>query len=443
MQAAGVSATPQAIFAHYYDLLAAGATGMVAEASVEPVTAPDQFEDGPPGPADLAAFGQTAIIRLNGGLGTSMGLHQAKTLLPVRDGLTFLDILVRQVLAARATYGVPLPLVLLHSFSTRADSLAALKAYPELPVPGLPLDMVQSQEPKLLQADLTPVEWPANPKLEWCPPGHGDLYPTLLDSGTLDALLAAGYRYASVSNSDNLGCVPSPRLAGWFARSGAPYAAEITLRTTMDLKGGHVVRRKADGRLILRETAQTLPEEMHFFTDAAKHPYTHTNNLWFDLQAVKDKLVATGGVLGLPLIRNAKTVDPTDKATPKVFQIESAMGAGIEVFEGATVVAVPRDRFLPVKTTNELTLLRSDIYDWGQDWIPRPVVRPAPVVTLGPVYTHITDYEARLSHGLGLRQARSLTVEGDWSFGAGVTVAGDVRLGTEGGVIAPGSRLAG
>jgi UTP--glucose-1-phosphate uridylyltransferase len=302
--------------------------------------------------------------------------------------------------------------------------------------------MVQSQEPKLLQADLTPATWPANLKLEWCPPGHGDLYPTLLDSGVLDRLIDAGYVYASVSNSDNLGCTPSPQLAGWFAESGAPYAAEITLRTPMDLKGGHIVRRKADGRLILRETAQTAPEEMHFFTDAAKHPYTHTNNLWFNLPAVKEKLTATGGVLGLPLIRNAKTVDPADKQSPAVFQIESAMGAAIEVFEAATVVAVPRDRFLPVKTTNELTLLRSDIYDWGDDWTPRPVVRPAPVVSLGPAYKLIHGYEALLPHGLGLRAARALTVDGPWRFGRGVTVMGEVTLGPGGGTIADHTTLA-
>jgi UTP--glucose-1-phosphate uridylyltransferase len=428
MEAAGVGPAARAIFAHYYAELLSGETGLIPEADVEPVTGPAALDGAPADDDDLVAFGETAVIRLNGGLGTSMGLNQAKTLLPVRDGLNFLDLIARQVLAARVHYGVRLPLLFLHSFNTRADCLAYLERYPDLAVAGLPLDMVQSQEPKLLADSLTPLEWPRNPKLEWCPPGHGDLYPTLLDSGVLDALLAAGFRYASVSNSDNLGCTPSPRLAGWFARSGAPYAAEITLRTPMDLKGGHIVRRKRDGRLILRETAQTAPEEMHFFTDAAKHPYTHTNNLWFNLEAVKAKLAATGGVLGLPLIRNAKTADPADKSTPKVIQIECAMGAAIEVFDGATVIAVPRDRFLPVKTTNELTLLRSDLYEWRDDWIPRPAATPAPVVTLGPAYTKIADYEARLSAGLGLRRARTLTVPGDWHFGSGVQVIGDVTL---------------
>ncbi|MDR0436017.1 MAG: UTP--glucose-1-phosphate uridylyltransferase [Propionibacteriaceae bacterium] len=435
MAVANVNASAQAVFAEYYRQLEAGVTGMIAEADVEPlgdVATPDLDAWDT---ADVAALSRTVLIRLNGGLGTSMGLAQAKSLLPVREGATFLDIIARQVLAARSRYGIRLPLVFLHSYNTRDDCLNALARYPELPVADLPLDMMQSQEPKLLLTDLTPVSWPTNPALEWCPPGHGDLYPTLLESGMLDALIDAGFCYASVSNSDNLGCIPSPALAGWFARSGAPYAAEVTLRTPMDLKGGHIVRRRSDGQLILRETAQTAPEELRYFTDSVKHPFTHTNNLWFDLVALRDKLNVTGGVLGLRLIRNVKTVDPTDKASPQVVQVEAAMGAAIEVFNGAQAVAVPRSRFLPVKTTTELTLLRSDAYVWGDDWVPRAQISPLPVVELASCYKLIADYERRLPHPLGLLDADSLRVEGDWSFGARVQIRGSVTLGAVGGAI--------
>jgi UTP--glucose-1-phosphate uridylyltransferase len=443
MRAAGVNQSAQAIFARYFGELADGATGLIPEASIEPLSDPDSLDDIVERPDDRAALAQTAVIRLNGGLGTSMGLDRAKTLLPVRDGLTFLDIITRQVLAARRAYDVTLPLLFLHSFSTRADCLAALAAYPDLPVAGLPLDVVQSQEPKLLQSDLTPVSWPANPKLEWCPPGHGDLYPALLDSGVLDQLIAAGYRYASVSNSDNLGCTPSAALAGWFARSGAPFAAEITRRTPMDVKGGHLARRRSDGRLILRETAQTAKDELRYFMDADRHPYTHCNNLWFDLPALRAKLQATGGVLGLPLIRNAKTVDPADLASPPVYQIESAMGAAIEVFPGATAIAVPRSRFRPVKTTNELALLRSDVFSLGDDYIPRATADPLPVVELGPAYKRIADFDERLPHPLSLRRAATLEVAGDWRFGRDVAVVGAVRLDEAGGVVADGAVLNG
>jgi len=441
MRAAGVNPTAIAIFADAWDQLAAGATGLIPEQTILPVTDPDMVDEGSDTEQDRQALAATAIIKLNGGLGTSMGLTKAKTLLPVRDGLTFLDIIVRQVLWARQRYGVRLPLVFLHSFSTQADVLAELTRYPQLATDGLPLDMMQSEEPKLLQSDLTPVSWPANPALEWCPPGHGDLYPTLLDSGMLDQLIAAGFRYASVSNSDNLGAAPSPALAGWFARSGAQFATEVTVRTPMDLKGGHIARRKSDNRLILRESAQTPPDQLKYFMDAAIHPYTQCNNLWFDLAALKDKLQQTGGRLHLPLIRNAKTVDPTDPASPAVYQIECAMGAAIECFERASVVGVTRARFLPVKTTSELALLRSDVFEMGDDAIPRATIWPLPVVKLGPSYTTIADFEDRFPHPLSLRQAGKLEISGDWHFGAGVRVEGDVRLGEEGGQVPDGTVL--
>ena len=441
MRAAHVNQTAISIFERYWDQLASGATGLIPEETISPLASPDVLSDSPETGEDRDALAQTAIIRLNGGLGTSMGLDKAKTLLPVKDGFTFLDMIVRQVEWARRTYNVKLPLLFLHSFNTRTDVLAALEAYPDLEVDGLGLDMMQSEEPKLLQSDLSPITWPANPKLEWCPPGHGDLYPTLLDSGILDSLIDKGYRYASVSNSDNLGAAPSAQLAGWFARTKAPFATEITLRTPMDVKGGHVAVRKSDGRLILRESAQTPPDEMIYFTDPEIHPYAHCNNLWFDLVALRAKLDETGGVLGLPLIRNAKTVDPTDPSSPAVYQIESAMGAAIECFEGATAVAVPRSRFLPVKTTNELTLLRSDVFEMGDDFIPRARVSPLPVVSLCRQYATIAGFTERMPYPLSLREARTLTVTGDWRFGAGVRIVGDVTLGSEGGIVPDGAIL--
>ncbi|HEX6888215.1 MAG TPA: UTP--glucose-1-phosphate uridylyltransferase, partial [Candidatus Nanopelagicales bacterium] len=376
----------------------------------------------------------TVLIKLNGGLGTSMGMDRAKSLLPVREGRSFLDLIAAQVRHARQAYGARLPLILMNSFRTREDSLAALAVHPDLAVPDLPLDFLQHREPKLLAADLTPVTWPADPSLEWCPPGHGDLYTAILASGVLEALLEAGYRYANTSNADNLGAAPSAELAGWFAASGAPYAAEVCRRTAADRKGGHLAIRKADGRLILRDTAQTAPEEMDYFTDEHRHPYFHTNNLWFDLRALHAALTSRGAVLGLPLIRNVKHVDPTDPSSPEVIQVETAMGAAVEVFEGAQAVVVGRERFLPVKTTNDLLLLRSDAYAVGPDGVPRLVADPAPLVDLDRrCYTTVADLGARFPAGPpSLRQARSLTVRGDWTFGAGVVARGDVVLGDVG-----------
>jgi UTP--glucose-1-phosphate uridylyltransferase len=436
MHGAGISTAAIDVFSHYYKELEAGATGLILEDTIEPLLSPDALAGLEISDADARdAFAKTAIIKLNGGLGTSMGMDRAKSLLPVRGSKTFLDLIVEQVRQARAATGARVPLILMNSFRTREDSLAALRAYPDLPVGDLPLDFLQNAEPKIRVDDLTPVNWPADPTLEWCPPGHGDIYTAILASGVLERLLEAGFRYASASNSDNLGAVPSPRIAGWFAASGAPYAAELCPRTLADKKGGHLAIRKSDGRLILRDTAQTAPHEMDFFTDEFRHPFFHTNNLWFDLEKLHAALTERGAVLGLPLIRNVKTVDPTDPTSPEVFQIETAMGAAIEVFEGATAIVVGRDRFLPVKTTNDLLTLRSDAYALAEDGALRLAVETAPLVDLDARhYKTMAGFDERFPFGApSLRGASSLAVRGDWTFGSDVVVTGAVTL-ADGGV---------
>ena len=429
MRAAGVNSAAIDNFRHYWKLCASGATGVIREATIRPLLDPPQLDQVDVGEAEArAALQLTVMIKLNGGLGTSMGLEAAKTLLPVRDGHTFLDLIVKQVRYARRRYDARLPLVFMNSFRTSEDTLAHLAAYDDLAVAGLPLDFIQNAEPKILLDSLEPASWPADPSLEWCPPGHGDLYPALWGTGLLDALIEAGFRYASVANGDNLGAAPNATLAGWFAASGAPYAAEVCPRTINDRKGGHLAVRIADGQLILRDTAQTAPEELDFFTDEHRHPYFHANNLWLDLVQVRDILRERKGVLGLPLIRNEKTVDPSDPSSPKVVQLESAMGAAIEVFPGATAVAVGRDRFLPVKTTNELMLLRSDVFDLGEDGRLHSQVDRIPGVDLGGAYKLIDDFDRLVSVVPSLREAESLRVRGEWLFDEPSAVVGVVDL---------------
>lgn len=442
MRDAGVAATAIDVFTRFYGLLESGSTGLVHEADVDPLRDVPRLDALSVDDAAAAdALARTVVIKLNGGLGTSMGMDRAKSLLPVRGSRTFLDAIVDQVLAARRATGARLPLVLMNSFRTRDDSLAALAAHPGLAVEGVPADFLQNREPKLLVDGLTPVTWEADPTLEWCPPGHGDLYAALHASGVLAALLAAGFRYASVSNSDNLGATPDARVAGWFAASGAPFAAEVAQRTAADRKGGHLVVRRADGRIVLRESAQTAPEDADAAADIATHRYFNTNNLWLDLEALAAELERTGGVLDLPLIRNEKTVDPTDRTSPRVVQIESAMGAAIEVFDGAAVLEVGRDRFLPVKTTNDLLVLRSDVYEEDDAHRLVAVVDP-PLVDLDPAYYALVgDFDARVPHAPSLREATSVTVRGDWTFGVGVRAVGAAQLAGTGGVVPDGATL--
>lgn len=446
MRDAGVAEQAIDVFSHYYKALEEGATGLIPEDTIDPLTEVDSIDDVEISEEQAReALSRTVLIKLNGGLGTSMGMDKAKSLLPVRDGKSFLDLLVDQVMAARKRYDVELPLIFMNSFRTREDTLAALAEHPGIEVDGLPLDFLQNREPKLRADDLTPVTWDADPSLEWCPPGHGDIYTALVASGVLDALIERGFRYAMTSNSDNLGAAPSARLAGWFAASGAPYAPELCRRTPADVKGGHLAVRKSDGRIILRDTAQTPVDEMHYFTDQFRHPFFHTNNLWFDLVVLRDTLIERKGILGLPLIKNSKTVDPGDSSSTPVLQLETAMGAAVEAFEGATAVEVPRSRFLPVKTTNDLLLLRSDTYEVDEDGLLQMVPDKACTVSLDPDhYKKINDFEARFPKGApSLKDATSLTVEGEWTFGADVVAAGDATVSADGapGVIADGTRV--
>jgi UTP--glucose-1-phosphate uridylyltransferase len=459
MTEAGVAPAAIETFTRFYHLLRSGESGLIREDDVDPlVDIPNRAELTISDDAAADALARTAMLKLNGGLGTSMGMDQAKSLLPVRvapgaaegagsaDGapemLTFLDIIVGQVRAARQATGARLPLLFMNSFRTREDSLAALERYPDIAVDGLPVDFLQNREPKLLADDLTPVTWEKDPDLEWCPPGHGDLYPALHASGVVVALLEAGFRYMCVSNSDNLGATPDATIAGWFAASGAPYAAELCRKTAADVKGGQLVVRKSDGRIVQRETAQTHPDDVAVSLDATRHPFFHTNNLWFDLEALAAELERTSGVLELPLIRNDKTVDPSDPSSPKVVQIESAMGAAVAVFEGATAIEVERSRFLPVKTTNDLLVLRSDVYDLTPDYRLEAQAL-APLVDLDKDYYKLIDgFTQRFAAGApSLRDADSLTVRGDWTFGSGVRAEGKAQLAGEGGTVPDGATV--
>ena len=198
--------------------------------------------------------------------------------------------IARQVLALRERHRARLPLVLMNSFHTREESLEALERYRDLPA-DVPSDFVQNKEPKLDVESLTPVSWPDDPELEWCPPGHGDLYTALVTSGMLDALLEHDYRYAFVSNSDNLGAVLDPGILGWLASERVPFAMEVADRTAADRKGGHLARR-ADGRLVLREIAQTPEEDLDSFQDVERFRYFNTNTLWIDLRCPGGRAVA-------------------------------------------------------------------------------------------------------------------------------------------------------
>jgi UTP--glucose-1-phosphate uridylyltransferase len=346
----------------------------------------------------------------------------------VKDGITFLDVIARQVLELRKRNGIRLPLVLMHSFRTREESLKALERYPDLET-DVPLDFVQGRVPKILASDLSPADWPQDPELEWAPPGHGDLYTSLVTSGMLDKLLERGYEYAFVANSDNLGAVLEPRILAWFAREELPFTMEVLRRAPADRKGGHIARRKGGG-LVLRETAQVRDEDQAAYEDIDRHRYFNCNNLWLNLKTLKRVLDERASVLGLPMIVNKKTVDPSDSSSPAVYQLETAMGAAIDVFDGAEAIVVGRERFAPVKTTNDLLVVRSDAYELTEHAEMRLARDEPPLVSLDSEhYKLVRDFDAHFPSGApSLRACDRLTVNGDVVFGAHVVVRGSVDL---------------
>lgn len=433
MEAAGLSQAAIGAFHHSVNVLTSQQSMMIPESEIAPADDVADWETltASAPEADAALLGQAVLIKLNGGLGTGMGLQKAKSLLEIKPGVTFLDLIVRQVMSLRRRAGCPVRLLLMNSFSTSADTMDYLKRYAaEGFADPQQVEMIQNRVPKLCVDTLEPVSFPAHPELEWCPPGHGDLYPALLGSGWLDRLLAAGVKYAFISNSDNLGAQLDTRFLRWFAESGAPFVMEVTRRTEADKKGGHLAIRRSDGQPLLREVAQCPDEDLAAFQDISKYRYFNTNNLWVRLDALRDFLAANGGVVPLPVIRNVKTVDPRDASTQKVYQLETAMGAAIQCFPGARAVCVPRSRFFPVKTCSDLLLLRSDAVvireDGGMELAPE-CGGVAPVVLLNAKFYKLVDS----LDGLGvpsLKHARRLVVNGPHHFADGEPICGEVVL---------------
>ena len=420
-------------FAYYYRKVVSGETGLITDRDIRPVK-PDELVRAET-LAQYASTGEKAYpkavrIVLNGGLGTSMGLTGPKSLLPVKNDLRFLDIIVRQ-----ARYR-NIALALMNSFNTHTETLAVLD---KIDSDNRSQVFVQHKFPKIMQADMRPATWPNNPELEWNPPGHGDVFTALYTSGKLDDLLKQGIVYAFIANSDNLGAQMDPELLGFFVDKQFPFMMEVARKTAVDVKGGHLAR-YADGRLVLRESAQCPPDELNSFRDIQRYCFFNTNNIWIHLEYVKE-LLEREKALHLPMILNPKTLDPRNPSSPKVYQVETAMGAAISLFKGATAVSVPRCRFFPVKTCSDLLAARSDLFllsDTAELHInPQRARRGMPEtieIDLDPAhFGKIDQFDNRFSEGVpSLVDCESLRIQGDVRFEKGVGISGHVNINNTG-----------
>jgi len=429
-------------FERLFECVLRGETGIITEDEIDPVSEVETLEN-LLSSKEMTREGRKlldklVVVRLNGGLGTTMGLEKAKSLLKVKGECSFNDIIALQLRELGSSTGVPIPLIHMTSFSTDEDIQGVMRHYPDLSPKDLPASFQQHRHPKIYADTMTPAK-EALEEFNWNPPGHGDIYASLIATGLAERLLNMGKRYLFVANADNLGATVEPAILGYLAETGAPFLMETAERTKADAKGGHLARRRSNGRLLLRESSQapTTPsgEIIPEFQDVDRYRHFNTNNIWLDLLAVVRVARSHDGTVPLPLISNRKTVNPRDKSSRKVIQIETAMGAAIEVFEGSLALQVPRSRFAPVKSNNDLLVVRSDVYELQSDFTmrvsPNRKLPGLPLVSLDAThYGLIKDFEERFRVVPSLVHAESLTVIGDVTFSHPVSIQGKVTIKT-------------
>jgi len=291
-----------------------------------------------------ALLSKVAVVKLNGGRSTTMDGRIPKGLLEAKDGYSYLEIIIQQMMALRDRRSVDIPLVLMNSFFTHEPTLEVVRRF-DLPV----LTFIQNQVPRLVEETLEPLDTGTDE--DWVPPGHGDVYVSLQRTGLLDRLRRDGIRWAFISNLDNLAACVEPWILGLIEHEGIEFLLEVTDRTRADRKGGTLVVRNHN--LDLLEIAMVAPHERDAFMDIERFRVFNTNNVWIDLDALADALDRDS--LNLPIIQNHKRV-----FRQKVIQLETAMGAAVGSFPRARGLRVGRERFFPTKRVADLFVVQSD-----------------------------------------------------------------------------------
>lgn len=421
----GMDETVVRSFNYYYEQVKNGATGKLSEKEIQPPNEQYIKEYSDLENREDVSLDKLVVIKLNGGLGTSMGLKKAKSLLNVKEDNSFLDVIAKQILKLREKTNTKIPLVFMNSFNTRKDTLEFLKKYPDLKIEGIPLDFIQNKYPKIVRENLLPLNSKEDSK-NWNPPGHGEIFTVLYTSGIIDTLLDKGYQYAFLSNSDNLGAISDNKILSYMKGNKIPFIMEVCTRTEMDKKGGHLAQ-TLNNQLVLRESAQCPDDEVDLFQNINRYKYFNTNNLWVDLTILKQYLLERELFLKLPLILNKKEVDNIP-----VYQIEVAMGAAIKVFTGAMAIHVPRSRFVPVKKTNELLAIWSDAYIIDNFYNIRlsKGLTKSPLIELGEYYTTIDQLSEKCKYVPSLKECVKLKVDGDFIFSDGVVFKGCCEIKT-------------
>lgn len=371
-----------------------------------------------------ALLSQLAVLKLNGGLGTTMGCIGPKSAIEVRDGMNFLDMTVRQLERLNSVYSTNVPLYLMNSFNTDAETRKIIQKFGGKNRLNI-VTFNQSRYPRIGKDSLLPIPTVPNDSNEaWYPPGHGDIFDSLNHSGLLDQLIEEGKEYLFISNIDNLGATVNTTILKHMADSGAEFIMEVTDKTKADIKGGTLI--DYDGSIRLLEIAQVPAEHKADFTSIKKFKIFNTNNIWIKIKAIK-RIISEGN-LDLEVIVNHKSMESTGE---KVIQLESAVGAAIKHFCGGHGVNVPRSRFLPVKSSSDLFLIQSDLYMLCHGELSlnsKRLFGTVPFVKLGDHFKKVPNYLSRFAGPVQILELDHLTVAGDVTFGKNVTLKGTVII---------------
>ncbi|XP_018530594.1 UTP--glucose-1-phosphate uridylyltransferase isoform X1 [Lates calcarifer] len=376
-----------------------------------------------------ASLNKLAVVKLNGGLGTSMGCKGPKSLISVRNENTFLDLTVQQIEHLNKTFNADVPLVLMNSFNTDEDTKKILQKYKHHRVNIHTFN--QSRYPRINRESLLPIAknmgMSGDNAEAWYPPGHGDIYASFYNSGLLDKLIAEGKEYIFVSNIDNLGATVDlfilHHLMSQPADKRCEFIMEVTDKTRADVKGGTLIQYEDHLRLL--EIAQVPKAHVDEFKSVTKFKIFNTNNLWISLPAIKR--LQEKNTMDLEIIVNPKTLD----GGLNVIQLETAVGAAIKSFNHAMGVNVPRSRFLPVKTSSDLLLVMSNLYSLDAGSLTMSKKREFPTtphVKLGSSFTKVQEFLARFENIPDMLELDHLTVSGDVTFGKNVSLKGTVII---------------
>ncbi|PNF34779.1 UTP--glucose-1-phosphate uridylyltransferase [Cryptotermes secundus] len=369
------------------------------------------------------------VVKLNGGLGTSMGCHGPKSVIPVRSDLTFLDLTVQQIEHLNKTYKTSVPLVLMNSFNTDEDTQKIIRKYKGLQVEIYTFN--QSCFPRINRESLLPVAKSCNVDADmeaWYPPGHGDFYESFRNSGLLRKFIEAGREYCFVSNIDNLGATVDLNILNLLLNpadgNSTEFVMEVTDKTRADVKGGTLIH--YENKLRLLEIAQVPKEHVDDFKSIKTFKFFNTNNLWAKLDAIER--VLNQNSLNMEIIVNSKSL----ANGLNVIQLETAVGAAMKTFEGGLGISVPRSRFLPVKKTSDLLLVMSNLYSLKNGSLvmsPQRMFPTTPLVKLGDNhFSKVKEFLSRFANIPDLIELDHLTVSGDVTFGRGVSLKGTVII---------------